>query len=199
MKFLPPFRLRTLVAVSCLALLPPATSTAGGKPADITLETLDGRKVAPLACAAKQKAAVVIFITTDCPIANSFAPEINRLYLAYHSRGVHFTLAHVDHDLSTEKAARHADDYELKPDIVIDREHVLVESTEAEITPEAFVYDADGRLRYRGRINNLYAALGQRRSQVTVHDLRDALEAVINDREVVTGKTEALGCYIESR
>jgi hypothetical protein len=167
----------------------------------ITLKNLDGEDVAPLKCAvdAKEKAAVVIFITTDCPIANSYAPEINRLHLAYSSRNVRFTLVHVDTELTDEKASKHATDYELKPAVVIDRKHQLVQATKAKVTPEAFVYDVDGKLRYRGRINNLYADLGQRRSQVTVHELRDALEAVINDREVATKETEALGCFIEEK
>ena len=166
--------------------------------AAITLKTLDGTEVTPLKCVAKEKATVVIFITTDCPIANSYAPEINRLHLAYSSRNVRFTLVHVDTDLADEKAKTHAADYELKPAVVIDREHQLVEATKAKVTPEAFVYDVEGTLRYRGRIDNLYADRGQRRSQVTVHELRDALEAVINDREVVTKESEALGCFIES-
>ena len=164
----------------------------------ITLKDLDGNDVTPLKCVAKEKATVVIFITTDCPIANSYAPEINRLHLAYSSRNVRFTLVHVDTDLVDDKAKKHATDYELKSTVVIDREHQLVKATKAKVTPEAFVYDVEGKLRYRGRINNLYAARGQRRAQVTVHELRDALEAVINDREVVTKESEALGCFIES-
>ena len=182
-----------LLGFGCLLCAEDADVTA------ITLKNLDGGDVAPLKCAvdAKEKAVVVVFITTDCPIANSYAPEINRLHLAYSSRNVRFTLVHVDTDLSDEAARKHASDYELKPTVVIDRERQLVEATKARVTPEAFVYDLDGKLRYRGRINNLYAARGQRRAQVTAHELRDALEAVINDREVVTKESEALGCFIE--
>ncbi len=193
-----------LVAMLTCALVATANAAEKAEPesadvASISLKSIDGEDLAPLKCAEKQKAAVIIFITTDCPIANSFAPEINRLHLAYASRGVCLTLVHVDADLSDEKAREHATEYELKPDIVVDREHALVKAANAKVTPEAFVYDATGKLRYRGRINNLYAALGQRRANVTVHDLRDALEAVISDREVVTTETEALGCFIERK
>jgi thiol-disulfide isomerase/thioredoxin len=165
----------------------------------ITVKNLAGENVTPLKCSvtAKEKAVVVIFITTDCPIANSFVPEINRLQLAYSERNVRFTLVHVDPDLTQEKARQHASDYALKPAIVLDRQHALVKATAAKVTPEAFVYDAEGKLRYRGRINNLYADRGQRRSQVTAHELRDAIEAVISGRKVTITRTEALGCYIE--
>jgi len=186
------------IAVLCIAPLPATTSAV--EPGTIELVTLDGEKVFPLKCSveAKEKATVVIFITTDCPIANSFAPEINRLHLAYASRNVRLTLIQVDTELSDKEAGQHAADYELKPPVAIDREHALVKATDAKVTPEAFVYDAAGKLRYRGRINNLYAALGKRRATVTVHDLRDAIEAVINDRKVETPATEALGCFIET-
>jgi len=187
-----------LAVLLSLSLLP---STGLAVDADaVELTTLSGENVLPLKCSieAKEKACVVIFITTDCPIANSFAPEINRLQLAYTSRNVRLTLVHVDSDLSDKKAKRHAADYELKPPVVIDRKHALVKAVDARVTPEAFVYDDEGKLRYRGRINNLYAALGKRRATVTVHDLRDAIEAVINGEEVVTTETEALGCFIET-
>ena len=184
--------------VLCIFTMTAATHAAD--PGTIELVTLDGEKVFPLKCSieAKEKATVAIFVTTDCPIANSFAPEINRLHLAYASRNVRLTLIHVDSKLSDDDAGQHAADYELKPPVAIDREHALVKAVDARVTPEAFVYDAGGKLRYRGRINNLYAALGKRRATVTVHDLRDAIEAVINDREVVTPETEALGCFIET-
>lgn len=186
-----------LAASLCIALLP-ATSRAVA-PDSVELVTLEGEKVRPLKCSAeaKEKATVVIFITTDCPIANSFAPEINRLHLAYASHNVRLTLIHVDPGLSNDAAKQHAADYALTPPIAIDHKHALIKAVDAKVTPEAFVYDAEGKLRYRGRINNLYAALGKRRATVTVHDLRDAIEAVINNREVTTVKTEALGCFIE--
>lgn len=200
----PTAALFALLATFALTCSPVANAAEKAEPeatdvASISLKSIAGDDLTPLKCMEKQKAAAIIFITTDCPIANSFAPEINRLQLAYASRGVRLTLVHVDADLSDEKAREHAAEYELKADIAVDRDHALVRAVNAKVTPESFVYDAAGKLRYRGRINNLYAALGQRRANVTVHDLRDALEAVISDRQVVTTETEALGCFIESK
>ena len=51
-------------------------------------------------------------------------------------------------------------------------------------------------MRYRGRIDNWYAALGTRREQVTVHDLSEAIDAVVARKPVRTPETEALGCFI---
>jgi hypothetical protein len=64
------------------------------------------------------------------------------------------------------------------------------------VTPTAVVVDAQGTVRYRGRVDNLYAALGKTRQQVTSHDLRDALDAVLAGRPVAHPETEAIGCFI---
>jgi hypothetical protein len=58
------------------------------------------------------------------------------------------------------------------------------------------VIDRTGAIRYRGRIDNFYAALGKPRQQVTERDLRNALDAVLSGRPVPKVETEALGCYI---
>jgi hypothetical protein len=60
------------------------------------------------------------------------------------------------------------------------------------------VIDSSGTVRYRGRINNFYAALGKPRQQVAVHDLRDALEALMAGRPILNPETEALGCFINT-
>ena len=54
------------------------------------------------------KAVALVFVLADCPIANGYAPEINRLCAAYGPRGVRFFLVQVDEDLSSRAAAEHA-------------------------------------------------------------------------------------------
>ena len=53
-----------------------------------------------------------------------------------------------------------------------------------------------GHVLYRGRIDNVWAALGKRRSAATEHDLRKALEAAVNGKRVAEPRTQAIGCYI---
>jgi hypothetical protein len=78
----------------------------------------------------------------------------------------------------------------------IDRDRSASTAAEATITPTAVIVDRAGELRYRGRIDNLYAALGKTRQVVTSHDLRDALDAVLAGRAVQRPDTEAIGCFI---
>jgi hypothetical protein len=141
------------------------------------------------------KANVVIFITNDCPIANSYAPEIKSIIGEYSPRGAGFFLVHVDPDLGLEKARKHAEDFGYENAILRDPRHVLVSELEADVTPEAFVLGPSGVL-YRGRIDDLYADLGKKRRQARTRDLRDALDAVLAGKAVENPTTRAIGCYI---
>lgn len=176
------------------------SSLADSPPAQISLTTLDGENIKPLESkqneSGKNKPSVIIFITTDCPIANALAPEINRLYQHYHSLGIPFTLAHVDPEISTADAKKHARDYSLKPPIVIDRKHQLVKISQASVTPQCAVFNHKGQLVYSGRINNQWADYGKRRAQATEHNLRDTLDALLAGKTPTNDHTTAIGCYI---
>jgi len=77
-----------------------------------------------------------------------------------------------------------------------DDHRTISQGARATITPAAAVIDSSGAVRYRGRIDDLYPALGQRRRVATTHDLADAVEAVVSGRVVAHPETEAVGCFI---
>jgi thiol-disulfide isomerase/thioredoxin len=160
------------------------------------LKDIDGVERFPLK-EEKGREAVLIFVTHDCPISNAFAPEIARVCSEYRSKGADCTLVYVDPTLSDEAARDHAKTFGHGgyPKIV-DRKHELVKAAGATVTPEVAVFDADGRIVYRGRIDNSFAALGQSRRQATVHDLRDALDATLTGKPALHSETKALGCFI---
>ncbi|HUQ69989.1 MAG TPA: redoxin domain-containing protein [Planctomycetaceae bacterium] len=140
------------------------------------------------------RAVALVFLVPDCPIANSYAPELNRLLADYKPRGVRLFLIQVDPDLSLERAREHARDYQLRAPVVLDGRHDWARQTGATMTPEVAVLSPAGELFYRGRIDDRYVKLGQRRSQATSHDLRDALEAILEGRPVMAARTVAVGC-----
>ena len=146
---------------------------------------------------------VIFFIATDCPISNSYAPEIQRVCREYGPRGVGCSLIYEDVDTGSsgtrldDEVRKHLRDYRYA-DIPagVDRSRAIAKQARASVTPQAVVIDRAGTIRYRGRIDNFYAALGRPRQQVTEHDLRNALDSVLSGRPVLKVETEALGCYI---
>lgn len=142
------------------------------------------------------KAVVFVFVLQDCPIANSYMPELNRLYESFAPRGIQMVMVEADPQITPDAARQHAEQYQIKMPVVIDRDHDLVHATSATKTPEAVVISHRGEVLYRGRIDDQYVALGKRRMQVTSHDLQEALEAVLVDKPVPQPRTEAIGCFI---
>jgi hypothetical protein len=139
---------------------------------------------------------VLFFLTTDCPIANAYAPEINDLVKEYAGQPVRFYAVHVDPDLKPEEARKHAREFGLRLPVVLDTEHRLVSATGVSLTPEVAVVVPGGKVVYRGRIDDRFADLGKKRAVPGQRDLRDALSAVVAGKAVKVARTEAVGCTI---
>ncbi|HKE84805.1 MAG TPA: hypothetical protein VKB50_13685 [Vicinamibacterales bacterium] len=194
-------RVRRFLRISILPLCFSAALGAGSQAGDVRLSDLGGRELRPFSTGTR--ASIVFFIATDCPVSNAYAPEIQRVCREYGPRGVGCTLMYEDVDTSSPRQTldvqvrTHLGEfkYESIP-AAIDRDRAAATRAKASITPTAVVVDRSGDIRYRGRVDNLYAALGKTRQQVTSHDLRDALDAVLAGQRVPHPETEAIGCYI---
>jgi hypothetical protein len=162
----------------------------------VMLRDVDGRELKPLDPGGP--AEVLFFITNDCPIANSYAPEIQHICSDYAARGVGCTLVYSDPAIDAAAIRKHRADYGYTGPIaaVSDAAHQLAKATGATITPEAVVVGKAGKVLYRGRIDNFYAGLGKPRRFVTEHDLRQALDEVLAGKPVSHPQTLAVGCYI---
>jgi cytochrome oxidase Cu insertion factor (SCO1/SenC/PrrC family) len=142
------------------------------------------------------KVTVVIFTRSDCPISNRIAPEICRLHNAYHPLGVDFYLIYVDPQEQPAAIRRHLAEFGYPCLGLRDPRHALVAYCQATTTPEAVVFDKNREMVYRGRISDLYAELGNARSEPTSYDLADAIESTLLGRPVANPRTRAIGCAI---
>ena len=140
-------------------------------------------------------ASVLFFYWHDCPVCNSYAPEINRICETY--TNVAFYIVQVDPDLTTADAKKHSKEYGLRAPVLLDPRHRLVKLAKATVTPEAVVLGQNGQLHYRGRIDDLYAGLGKKRAAATQHDLREILDAIRAGKPLKKRETKAVGCTIQ--
>jgi thiol-disulfide isomerase/thioredoxin len=144
-----------------------------------------------------EKAVVLIFTRTDCPISNRYAPEIQRLYRKYSAEGVDFRLVYPERDLSAEAMERHRREYGYSMPALQDAAHQYVARAQARTTPEAAVF-AGGKLVYHGRIDDRYIDLTRAKQQPERHDLEEALAAVVAGKSPPARETSAIGCAIEA-
>jgi len=142
------------------------------------------------------KATVLVFVDTECPIANAMAPELERIHRDFQSKGVRMFRVYAGPGYDPPAIDKHTEDFGYTFPAVADTDLGLVQHTGARITPEAVLYDSEGARRYRGRINNLFEDLGVRRRAITEHDLRNALEALLEHRDIPRAEVPAVGCYL---
>jgi hypothetical protein len=156
---------------------------------------LDGKQIDPVANSAGN-VVVLLFVRTDCPISNRYAPSIQGLSSQYAGKAI-FWLVYPDKRESPVSIRKHLQDYGYKNLTALrDPQHVLVKRSQAQVTPEAAVFDHSGRLVYHGRIDNWYQEFGRVRSIPTSHELDDAIRAALVGRPVANTAVSAVGCYI---
>lgn len=141
------------------------------------------------------KVLVFIFVRTDCPISNRYAPLLQEMNKKY-AQQASFRLVFPDRNESTDKIRHYLQDYGYQLPAIRDIDHALVKKTMAKATPEAAVFDAKGELVYHGRIDNLYEHIGQSRRAATTHELAEAIEAASKGLAPPVSSTEAVGCFI---
>ena len=161
-----------------------------------SLDVLHARPADPALRSTNVLARVLIFVSNDCPISNRYCPEIRKLHDAYAPRGIAFWLVHSDADETLASVREHDREYNLNLPCVMDPDHALARHCQAEIIPSVAVFAADGRLLYRGRIDDRFAELGRERPKPSRRDLQEALDAILAHRPVTVAVTKAVGCYM---
>ena len=155
---------------------------------------LEGKAVDPFSTAAKVR--VFIFVRTDCPVSNRYAPELKRLNDEFASRGAAFSLVYADPAQSSEGIRQHIEQYKFPGAVIRDPGHSLVRRARVSITPEAAVFSAEGKLLYHGRIDNRFVELGKAMASPTRRDLEDAISAALDGRPQPEASAPAVGCYL---
>ncbi|MBM3983244.1 MAG: redoxin domain-containing protein [Planctomycetes bacterium] len=188
----------TLVAVPGSAADPaPSTDRLNKTIDNVKVTDLEG-DTSSLKAYAGKSATVVVFLSFDCPVSNSYAATLADLHKTYKAKGVGF-LAFVPTDDVPATVAKKATEFKYPFPVVSDSNRAAAEAFKATVTPEAFVLDSNLVMRYRGRIDNQYYGRLKKNPQVTEHDLKAALDALIAGKEIATTATRAIGCHIEAK
>jgi thiol-disulfide isomerase/thioredoxin len=142
------------------------------------------------------KATVFIFVATDCPNSNTYAPVMARLYHEYSPKGVAFFNVYSDPAESAATVSKHDKDFETPFRALLDPRQTLARETGTKSTPEAVVLGPAGQELYRGRIDNRFIEPGKTRYQPTENDLQEALDAILAGKAPPHAVTRTIGCAI---
>lgn len=188
-----------LMAAALLAspILGMAADTAPGTPQwwrQLSVTDLNGAALRPAS-----PLIVVVFLSADCPVSNTYIPVLNRLAAEFSGRGFAFVGAYVDPESDLASLREHARSYAITFATADDREHRLVRAASARITPEVAVFSVDGGVLYRGRIDDRVGDLGFAKPAATRNDLRDVLEAISAGKRGPFPGRPGFGCFIPER
>lgn len=158
----------------------------GGVAADFEAPTIQGDRFSLSKSERDHAAVVVLFVSTLCPYSNYYDDLLRDMASRYASRGVVFVGINSSRVETLDEIREHAHRHGHTFPIVRDGDGKLAELFDARRTPEVFLLDGGGKLRYRGRIA----------SKISSPDLQNALDQLLAGHEVKPAETKAFGCAI---
>ena len=171
---------------------PPAGELAVGKAVrPFTLPKFDGARES-VGNWNGAKATVVIFVSTHCPVSGAYNGRMIALEQTYGPRGVRIFGVDANKQETPDNIAAFVKEKGFNFPWLKDSGNAIADRFGARVTPEAYVIDSSGTLRYWGRIDDSKEPEG-----VTTHDLANALDAVLAGRAVPAGQSPAFGCGIK--
>ncbi len=183
-----------LAAVLILSRFALAAGPQIGAPApEFTLTTVDGKTFSLSEAARGHKAVVVMFIATKCPYSNAYNDRMRDMAAAYAKQGILFAGINSNKSEPSDEVVAHARQHGLAFPLMKDPNNKVADLYDARHTPEIFVVDSEGKLRYHGRIDENY----EEPSKVTSPDLKNALDAMLAGRQIAKAETKAFGCSIK--
>src|SRR5579863_1932271 len=200
--------LAVLGVLACLAPAEPQEEAVtplaiGASAPDFSLPGVDG-KTYSLADFAQAKLLVVLFTSNHCPTAQAYEGRVKELVTEYKPKGLALVgiqpnsprglrideLGYTELGDSFADMKLRAQERQFNFPYVDDGQtQQTAKAYGCKATPHVFLFDAERKLRYQGRIDD-----SERPQYVKTHDLRDAIDALFAGEEVKVKTTPAFGC-----
>lgn len=203
MRKLVTYALMSLISLSVWAQQSHPILALGSPAPNFSLPGVDG-KIHKLSDYASSPVLVVVFTCNHCPIAQMYEQRIEQLYDDYGKRGVAVVAIQgndpkairID-ELDSSDVSDTLDDMKIRvkykhlhyPYLYDGDTQAVTRAYGPQATPHVFIFDKSRRLRYEGRIDNSY-----RTEMVKTHDARNAIDALLANKEVAVKHTGVFGC-----
>jgi peroxiredoxin len=148
----------------------------------------------------KYRAIAVIFMCNHCPYVRLYLDRLKELQAEFQDRavtliGINANDANQYPDDSFENMKVFAAEHHLNFPYIRDVAQDVAQSFGAATTPEVFLLDQDGRLRYKGLIDDN----PDKPQEVQLSYLRTAIAQVLDGAPVEPSETQAIGCSVKWR
>jgi peroxiredoxin len=146
-----------------------------------------------------EKATVIVFICNHCPFVKHINSELSATAIKYKNQGVNF-IAISSNDVenypqdSPDLMKQLAKEENFIFPYLYDDTQEVARAYNAACTPDFYLFNSDLQLVYRGQFDDSRPG---NNIPVTGKDLKNAIDAVINNRPVDAHQKPSIGCNIK--
>ena len=182
-----------------MALLESEKIPVGTPAADFSLQGIDDR-MHSLAEYKDAKVLAVVFTCNHCPYAQAVWPRLIALQAKYAGQSVRFVGINANinpefPDDSFEKMKEYAGKIGINFPYLQDPTQQTARIYTAQCTPDIYVYDAERKLAYHGRVDDNW----KEPEKVTKRELDEALAALVKGEKPANLQYPSMGCSIKFR
>ena len=173
----------------------------GSQAPDFALRDVVSGKTVSRKDVAGSKGMLAMFICRHCPFVKHVQDELAKIGRDYAGRGIGI-VAISSNDVTSHpedsptKLAYQAQELQFNFPYLFDESQDVARAYDAQCTPDFFLYDRDGKLVYRGQLDDSRPGND---IPVTGKDLRGALDGLIAGRAIPTEQRPSIGCNIKWR
>jgi peroxiredoxin len=140
-----------------------------------------------------EKGTVLVFLSAQCPVVRGYNARLSQIATDYQAKGINFIGINSNATESLEMIKSNAAENYKFP-VLIDKDNVLADKLGANVTPEAFYFDAKNVLLYHGAIDNDRSG-----KNITTDYLRTAFDASLSGKKIEKTSANAFGCSIKRK
>lgn len=152
------------------------------------LETGGGKHIVSFT----DRVTVVIFVSALCPISNEYVDRMSELYREFSPRGVGFVFVNSNVNETDKEVREHAASAGFPFPVYRDEHNGLADRLRASVTPEVFLLDRTGSVRYQGAVDD-----ARNPARVKVPYVKEGIEALLSGRPVPRAAAKSTGCTIK--
>lgn len=139
----------------------------------------------------EEKGKVVLFLSTDCPVAAAYSPRLNNLFKEYDRKGIRFLAYFPNEGDDAIKVRNYSVERGLAFECLVDQGGVHASLMGIQVIPSVVVFDSHGKRVYFGAIDDHKSS-----DLVKNHYLKEALDAVLAGRTPRVAEFEPFGCLL---
>ncbi|MBC8283632.1 MAG: thioredoxin family protein [Nitrospinae bacterium] len=180
-----------------MALLHSTMVPLGTDAIDFKLPGVDGKEYS-LKSFVEHKVLVIIFMCNHCPYVKAVIQRLIDLQQEVSGKGVGLVGINCNDvikypDDSFESMQSVSKEWGMNFPYLFDGSQEIAKKYDAVCTPDIYVYGAERKLLYRGRIDDNWESP----DKVTQQDLKQAIDNILSDQDITIKQIPSMGCSIK--